>query len=142
MDCKTAQHVWNHKGGLIDGLNCQRPGLIDHLSQLVLDFKNGQSDPFDAAVKVKVGEGPYRVTHSDGVSKMSQWVHDVLGDQVARRIVEKMLGSRHGIRELRLANICCSGCKVSQGDLGEDLDYRIQLAAVNTNPDGSNLALA
>jgi len=138
MDCKTARHVWNHTGGLIGGLKCQMPGLTEHLSDLVEAFKRGESDPFDAAVKKKAGPGPYRVTHSDGTSQMSQWVHDVLGDEVAKRALERILGEAHGLSDLRLSNICCSGCKVSIGEMDELFALRIQMAAVNTEPDGSD----
>jgi hypothetical protein len=140
MDCKTAQHVWNHRGGLIAGLNCRMPGLMDHLAGLVKAFKENVPNGFDAAVKRRSGDGPYRVTHEDGLSELSRWTHDVIGDAAACRALERELGARFGIPDLRLANVCCGGCKVSDGDLGDELDLAIQLAAVNTNPDGSPIA--
>lgn len=134
MDCRTAMKVWNHSEGLIGGLNQEMPGLVEYLSNLVLAFMQRIPDPFDDAVKKIAGNGPYRVTHSDGESQLSRWVHDVLGDQVAQRVLENYLGTMHGIPNLSMANICCSGCKVSSGPLDHDVDYKIQLAAVNTDP--------
>lgn len=138
MDCKTARHVWNHNGGLIDGLNCKMPGLVDHLIALTRDFVDQKPDPFDAAVKCKAGDGPYRVVHSDGTSQMAIWIHDVLGDEVAKVQLQMHIGAMLGIPNLRFALICCSGCKVSKGYLGFDKNLKIQLAAVNTKPDGSD----
>lgn len=113
------------------------PGLLDHLSNQVLAFKDGEPDPFNDAIKAQAGPGVYRVTHSDGTSQMDEWAHDVLGDLVARNVVARHLGSIHDIPNLQLDNICCNGCKISAGPLADDLAYRIQMAAVNTNPDGT-----
>lgn len=140
MDCETAQHVWNHRGGLIAGLDCRMPGLTEHIASLVQAFKEKAPDPFDAAVKRVAGSGPYRVTHEDGVSRRSVWMHDVIGDAAACRVLERELGARFGIERLRLANVCCGGCRVSAGDLDDELNLAIQLATVNTNPDGSPIA--
>lgn len=141
MNCEDAQKLWNHQGGLIVGLNCGGhgyKGVMPFLIQLATDFKKAISDSFETAVKNKAGEGNYRVVHSDGISDLAVRVHDVIGDEVACNEVSKAVGAFVGIPNLRFANICCNGCKVSDGHLAEDLNFRIQMAAVNTNPDGSD----
>ena len=138
MDCKTAQHVWNHNGGLIGGLNCKMKGLMPFLTQQALAFRDKTPDIFDQAVKRKAGEGNYRVTHSDGESQMSKWVHDVVGDKVANSIVSKTIGLLLGMPNLQFANICCNGCQISNGSLTSEQELAIQMAAVNTNPDGTD----
>ena len=138
MDCKTAQHVWNHKGGLIGGLNCRMKGLVEYLTECAIAFKNKTPDLFDSAVKAKAGDGNYRVTHSDGESQMAKWVHDVIGDKVANGILSKEIGKIVGIPNLQFANICCNGCQISDGSLKPEKELAIQMAAVNTNPDGSD----
>ncbi len=138
MDCETAKHVWNHKGGLIVGLNCRMKGLMQYLTDEAIAFKNKTVDPFDLAIKKKAGNGNYRVTHSDGKSKMAVWVHDVLGDKVASRLVSSEIGKIVGIPNLQFANICCNGCQISDGSLTVEHELKIQLAAVNTNPDGTD----
>ncbi len=140
MNCEVARKLWNHSGGLIGGLNCQGhgyQGVMPFLTQLAFDFKNKVADPFDTAVKARAGEGPYRVVHSDGVSDLATRVHDVVGDEAACTLVSQTIGKLVGIPGLRFANICCNGCKVSDGFLEEDLCFQIQMAAVNTNPDGT-----
>jgi hypothetical protein len=134
--------LWNHKGGLIAGLSCKGHGyheVLPFLTQLAIDFKNSVADAFDAAVKRKVGSGPYRVVHSDGESDLARRVHDVIGDEAACSLVSKEIGKLVGIPNLRFANICCNGCKVSDGFLDEETNLRIQMAAVNTGPDGSDI---
>lgn len=137
MDCKTARRVWNHKHGFLAGLKSEMPGLFEHLSSLVASFKRGDKEPFDLAVKRRAGNGPYQVSHADEDSELSRWKHDVLGDAVARRTLEIELGRIHDLPNLRLGNICCKGCITSIGALDDALALRIQLVAVNTNPDGS-----
>ena len=142
MKCTDAQALWNHKGGLISGLACKGHGYQDvlpFLTKLAVDFKNGVSNPFDASVKKKAGSGPYRVVHSDGESDIAVRVHDVIGDEAACNLVSSTIGKLVGITNLRFANICCNGCKVSDGFLSEELNFQIQMAAVNTNPDGSEI---
>lgn len=142
MNCADAQAVWNHKGGLIAGLNCGGHGyqaVLPHLTQLAAAFKEKLSDPFDTSVKKKAGDGAYRVTHSDGESDLAKRIHDVIGDEAACNIVSKTIGQVVGLPNLRFANICCNGCKVSDGFLDEELNFRIQMAAVNTHPDGSTI---
>jgi hypothetical protein len=138
MDCKTAQHVWNHGGGLIGGLNCQMKGLVQHLTDCAIAFRDNVPDAFDSAVKIKAGNGNYRVTHSDGESQMAKWVHDVIGDKVANRILSETIGKVVGIPNLHFSNVCCNGCQISDGSLSPDQELAIQMAAVNTNPDGSD----
>jgi hypothetical protein len=139
MDCKTAQHVWNHAGGFIAGINCQFKGLVDHLTASAIAFRDKVPDPFDKAVKAKAGNGNYRVTHSDGVSLMALNVHDILGDKVANKIISQTIGKIIGVKDLTFANICCNGCNVSDGSLLPEQELAIQMAAVNTNPDGTSI---
>ena len=140
MDCKTARKVWNHPKGLMAGLDAQQPGFMQHLDSLVDAFVRSTPDPFDRAVKMKAGGGRYRVTHADDVSPLGRFQHDVLGDEVARRELEKHFGVKYGVPDLRLAAVCCGGCKISDGDLGDEHNLAIQMAAVNTNPDGSSVS--
>ncbi len=137
MNCKTAQHVWQHKGGLISGLNCKMPGLMAYLIQSATDWRDKKPDPFDTAVKASAGDGNYRVTHSDGESQMSTWVHDVLGDKVANREVTAAVRDFLKLPSLEFANVCCNGCSVSDGTLSPDQELAIQMAAVSLNPDGT-----
>lgn len=141
MNCADAKAVWNHKGGLIGGLSCKGHGyheVLPHLIKLAFDFKNKEPDPFDSAVKRKAGDGSYRVVHSDGESDLARRVHDVIGDEAARTLVSQHIGCIVGIPGLQFANICCNGCKVSDGHLSDELNLAIQMAAVNTNPDGTD----
>lgn len=143
MNCKDARALWNHKGGLIGGLNCKGHGydqVVPYLTELAWKFVKGSHDPFNEAVKKKAGAGPYFVTHSDGESELAKKVHDVVGDQAACHIVSQLIGKIVGRPNLQLANICCNGCKISDGSLENELTLRIQMAAVNTNPDGTDIA--
>lgn len=142
MNCADAQKLCNHEGGLLGGLSCKGHGyheVLPYLTRLAHEFKSNVLDPFDTAVKNKAGGGPYRVVHSDGVSNLAIRIHDVIGDEVACDLISRTIGGLVGIPKLRFANICCNGCKVSDGSLDEELNFRIQMAAVNTNPDGSDV---
>lgn len=139
MDCNTAKHVWNHKGGFLKGIQCKFPGLLEELASYAEHFKRGTSNAYDAAVKKKAGKGNYWVTHSDGESQMAKSIHDVMGDRVANRIISENIGKAVGIPTLSFANICCNGCSVSDGSLSPEQELAIQMAAVNTNPDGSDI---
>lgn len=139
MDCKTAKHVWNHKGGFLKGVTCKFPGLLEELTSYAVAFKSGTSNPFDTAIKEKAGKGNYWVTHSDGESQMAKWIHDVMGDKVANRIISETIGKALGMPSLSFANICCNGCSISYGALSHEQELAIQMAAVNTNPDGSDI---
>ncbi len=141
MDCKTAQHVWNHNGGLISGLNCRMPGLMVHLTELAASFGSKKPDIFDTAVKNIAGEGGYRVIHCDGESQMAKWVHDVIGDKVANRIVTEAIKKMTGIQDLEFSNVCCNGCQISDGNLSPEQELTIQLAAVSLSPDGTPLCV-
>lgn len=133
MDCRTARLVWNHEGGLIAGLRQHMPGVVEHLTDQVRKFVERVPDPFDSAVKAKAGDGNYRLEHSDGESHISLAIHDVLGDAVARAKLEDYFSRMFGQR-IALANICCSSHKVSSGDETPELEFAIQMAAVNTDP--------
>lgn len=140
MNCQDAQALWNHRGGLIGGLSCKGHGyheVLPFLVKLGEDFRDKVPDPFDAGVKAQAGNGPYRVVHSDGESDLARRVHDVLGDKAANDLVSRHVGAVIGVPGIRFTNICCSGCKISAGELGEAMDLAIQMAAVNTNPDGT-----
>lgn len=140
MNCADAQKIWNHNGGLIGGLNCRGHGyheVMPYLVQLAYDFVAKKPDPFDDAVKRISGDGNYRVTHSDGESDLMRRVHDVIGDQAACDIVSRTVGGIVGVPTLHFANICCNGCSVSDGSLTLQQIFNIQMAAVNTNPDGT-----
>ncbi|MBI3259782.1 MAG: hypothetical protein HYZ54_09960 [Ignavibacteriae bacterium] len=139
MDCKTAQHVWNHQGGFIAGINCRFKGLLIFLTDQAFAFTQGDQNPFDTAVKAKAGNGKYLVIHSDDSSVMSRMVHDVLGDKVANRIISEYVGKAVNLPTLQLANICCNGCSISDGSLSPEQELAIQMAAVNTNPDGTTI---
>jgi hypothetical protein len=139
MDCKTAKHVWNHKGGFLSGVACRFPGLLQELTSYAVAFKDGVTNPFDTAVKEKAGKGNYLVVHSDGESQMATWIHDVMGDRVANRIISETISKAVGVPSLSFANICCNGCSISYGDLTPVQELAIQMAAVNTNPDGSDI---
>lgn len=140
MNCSDAKALWNHKGGLIGGLMCAGHGyqeVLPYLIKLAHDFKMGVPDQFDTAVKRIVGKGPYRVTHRDDEDDLSHRIHGVIGDEAACAVVSRHIGNIVGIPTLRFANVCCSGCKVSDGILPEEMNLAIQMAAVNTAPDGS-----
>ena len=139
MDCKTAKHVWNHKGGFLKGIQCQFPGLLEELTSYAKSFKGSNSNQYDTAVKKKAGQGNYWVTHSDGESQMAKWIHDVMGDRVANRIISETIGKVVGIPSLSFANICCNGCSVSDGSLSPEHEFAIQMTVVNTNLDGSDI---
>lgn len=140
MDCKTAKHVWNHNGGFLKGVQCKFPGLLEELASYAEAFTLKVSNPFDAAVKEKAGKGNYLVIHNDGESQMAKWIHDVMGDRVANRIISETIGKAFGMTSLSFANICCNGCSVSLGDLSPRQELAIQMAAVNTNPDGTDIS--
>lgn len=140
MNCTDAQKIWNHQGGFLMGMACKGHGyqeVIPFLTQIALNFTKNISNVFDAAVKEKAGKGNYLVTHSDGVSDLALKVHDVVGDKVACRIVSETIAKIVGVPTLTFSNICCNGCNVSDGSLTPDQELAIQMASVNTNPDGT-----
>ena len=138
MDCKTARLVWNHPEGLFAGLRAHMPGVMEFLESSVRSYVNGETNPFDQSVKEQVGGGQFFTSHSDGEDPVSQRVHDVLGDVVAKVELERYFTQRFG-QPISLGNICCDGCKISDGTLSHEQLLAIQLAAVNTEPDGSRV---
>jgi hypothetical protein len=92
--------------------------------------------PFDTAVKEKSGvpfETRYRLEHSDGESELARSIHDILGDVAARTALEEYFSQGYDCR-IALGNICCSSHQVSDGSISVEEQYKIQLAAVNTEP--------
>lgn len=134
MDCKTARLVWNHPRGVIHGLTEHLPEAMAELSAQVRKFIEGVPDPFDTEVKFKSGiPSGYRLEHSDGESTLAQQIHSILGDAAAKNALEEYFSFFYG-RRISLANICCSSHQVSDGTLTAEEQYKIQLAAVNTEP--------
>lgn len=129
MDCKTASNVWNHEGGLVEGVRDHLPGVIEHLDGLVQSFINGEHDEFNEVVQEEV-PGEYYVEHAPPGSKLAEMTHDVVGDEVGSQLLEKFFSEKYG-QPIRLANICCGSCAISHGRLDFGKKQRLQMAAVN-----------
>lgn len=136
MDCSTARLVWNHPEGFFAGLNEHLPGVMERLEGVVQAFVDGETNPFDEAVRAEVGMGGFFTAHAEDDDPVAELIHDVLGDIVARDMIERFFSERYK-QPIRLANICCKGCYCDNGELDSDTVLRIQLAAVNTEPDGT-----
>lgn len=136
MDCQTARQVWNHSGGLIAGLNAHMPGVMNRLERAVAGFVNGETNAFDESVKQQVGGGAFFTAHAEEGDTDAERIHDVLGDIVAKAELERYFSSLHN-RPIRLGNMCCKSCITDDGTLTGEQLLAIQLAAVNTEPDGS-----
>lgn len=134
MDCKTARLVWNHEHGFLGGVKEYLPGVFERILESVQGFVNNKPDSFNTAVQQLAGKGNYRVTHSLGEDPIARGVHDVLGDNVARTMLEKHFSSVFK-RNICLANICCNGCSVTDGTVDEAHMFAIQMASVNTDPE-------
>lgn len=141
MNCADARALWQHAGGLIGGLSCRGHGyheVLPALIEIAERFKKGLENPFDTAVKNRAGgDGSYYVEHRNDEDDLSRKIHDVIGDRAAAIVVSKYVGEAVGIPNLCIGNICCSSCITSDGPLSPEQNIAIQLAAVNTNADGS-----
>lgn len=143
MDCQTAQNVWNHPNGFIAGVEEHLPGVLELIEQRVKAFIQAVEDPFDQAIKCEVGvTAGFAVYHAEDDDKIALAAHDVVGDLAGcLKLQEHFSAIFH--RPLVFSNVCCSGCIVSDPEvMTPNLALKVQMAAVNTAPDGSSLFVA
>ncbi len=134
MNCTTAKLVWNHNGGFLQGLQTHLPNVLPELERMVTAFVNGTVHSFNQAVQ-KVAPGNYYCEHAiTDTDELAAQVHDVVGDVTARTFLQNFFSKKFG-QPIVLGNICCSSCVISGGPIDDDLMYRIQMTAVNLDPE-------
>lgn len=134
MNCEDAKRVWNHPEGYLAGLRDVLPGVLEDLERKALAFAGVSPQHYDTAIKEQVGGAGYYVEHALDSDTLAEKVHDVVGDLVGRPLIEAHLSRLVG-RPVAIGNICCKGCIVFLPDLPPELLMRIQVAAVNTDPE-------
>jgi len=143
MNCITAQQVWGHPKGFLEGLKKTCPGVLERIGETINGLVQGLSNPFHESVKRKVGNDvatKFYVTHADDNDPVAEQVHDVIGDAAAKMELEQHFSHMHG-QEIVLGNLCCSGCDASFGKHSRNELLAIQNAAVRTDEDGSDILL-
>ncbi len=134
MKCDDARRVWNHQDGYLAGLREHLPGVLEDLERKALAFTGVGPGQYDAAINAQVGGDGYYVEHALDTDRLAEQVHDVVGDLVGRPIIEAHLTALVG-QPVSIGNICCKGCIVFLPGLSPELLERIQVAAVNTEPE-------
>lgn len=90
--------------------------------------------PFNLAVQKLAGRGDYYCEHAlTDTDELAEKVHDVVGDVTARTFLQNFFSQKFG-QTIVLGNICCSSCVISSGPIEEDLMFKIQMTAVNLDP--------
>jgi hypothetical protein len=142
MDCKTAQKVWGHPDGFLEGLKSACPGVLERLETVVRNLIDGNQSPFSKKVQEKVGalSKPYHVEHAEDDDELAHLTHDVVGDVAANAELSQHFSNVFG-QQVCIGNVCCSGCKASLGPLKHEELVAIQNAAVRTAPDGTDIEL-
>lgn len=143
MDCQTARTVWNHPEGFIAGVRATLPGVIERLEAQVAAYVRGDTNPYDSAVKRQSGvTSAFYSDHADTEDDpVAVGIHDVVGDAAGRLMLERYFTGHYG-QPIYLGNLCCSSCITHDGTLLADDLLAIQVAPVNTEPDGSLFAAA
>lgn len=138
MDCKTARAVWNHPNGFIPGVRQELPGVVERLEEQVRAFVEGRTNVYDTEVRRSSGvEGRYYNDHADTEDDpIAIGIHDVVGDVVGRDMLQKYFSEMFG-RPIVFGNMCCANCITHDGTLTDGDLLKLQIAAVNTEPDGS-----
>ncbi len=135
MNCNDAKAVWNHKDGFLAGLQAHLPGVLPELERMVTAFVQKNVHPFNQAVQRLAGTGDYYCEHAlTDTDELANQVHDVVGDVTARTFLQNFFSQKFG-QPIVLGNICCSSCVISSDPIEEDLMLRIQMTAVNLDPE-------
>jgi len=138
MDCKTARAVWNHPEGFIAGVRQELPGVVEKLEEQVRSYVNGETNAYDTTVKRQSDiNKPFYTDHADTEDDpVAIGIHDVVGDEAGRIQLQRYFSQLFG-QPIRLGALCCSACITHDGTLCEDDLLKLQIAAVNTEPDGT-----
>ena len=138
MDCNTARVVWNHPDGFIAGVRHALPGVMERLEDQVRAYVKGETNPFHTTVKNQAGvTGHYYSDHADTEDDpIAIGIHDVVGDVAGRIALERHFTAMFK-QPIHLGNMCCGACITHDGTLCEDDILALQVAAVNTEPDGT-----
>jgi len=135
MNCTTAKAVWNHRDGFLAGLEAELPGVLGELERMVTAFVKKTVHPFNTAVHAQAGTGGYYCEHAlTDTDELAEQIHDVVGDVTARNFLQNFFSQKFG-QPIVLGNICCSSCVISGGPIEENLMYKIQMTAVNLDPE-------
>ncbi|MBU3669019.1 MAG: hypothetical protein FGM57_03575 [Candidatus Taylorbacteria bacterium] len=116
--------------------------MLERLTSLAEKLIAGATNPFHARVTSVVGKTckPYYVEHAADGDPLAELVHDVVGDEAARGLIETYVSKLLG-KDICFANLCCSGCKASLGRLCLNDSVKIQNAAVRTDENGEEIHL-
>jgi len=137
MNCKTARKVWNHKDGFIAGIIEHLPGVLERLESQVEAYVTGETNPYNDAVKDQAVSGNYYAEHAMTENDpIAIWIHDVVGDVAGKLQLENYFSNRFN-QPIFLGNMCCGSCITHDGTLTDEEILKIQIASVNTEPDGS-----
>lgn len=139
MNCTTARKVWNHKAGFIAGVREYLPGVMERLEAQVAAYVAGDTNPYNTAVKDQSVFGNFYSEHAATEDDpVAIRIHDVVGDVAGKQELERYFTERFG-QPICLGNMCCGSCITHDGTLTAADLLLIQIASVNTEPDGTIL---
>jgi hypothetical protein len=130
MDCQTARQVYltaQHIQNICDRF----PVAFEFLGHQARAFVDRRADAFDTAVKQIVGDAdfPYRVTHQDEKTQLSQDISELLGDITSRLLLEQHFSQVVG-QPIFFSTVCCDGHITTDRALTLAQVLPIQCAAV------------